>query len=134
MIRKLEITDATIVAALTGFDITKRDDVNYELSGISIENNIIDSLVIVGTRPLSDFCHINKVDEELGSQEILVCYSREKTDACMFKTFGPFVVQKLRDYSLCWYIPKDVNDETFATKCLGMIKCEYEGVLIRRMR
>lgn len=137
MIRKLEKTDSEVVASVTGFDISKRDDINYDLSGISIDNdNKIESLIIIGKRPLSDYCHVGKIDKELGSQEILLYYSREKTDECMFKTFGPFVVQKLRNYSLCWYIPKDSNDESNAIKCLGLWKYEYKykGVLIRRMR
>ena len=66
MIRNLEKTDAEVIASVTGFDISQRDDINYDLSGISIENNI-ESLIIVGTRPLSDYCHISKIDDELGS-------------------------------------------------------------------
>ena len=133
MIRKLETTDAAIVAELTGFDISKRDDVNYDLSGISIENDVIDSLIIMGKRPITDYCRVSKVDKELGSREILVYYSKVQTDECMYKTFRPFVAERLRDYSLCWYIPKDIQDEMNAIKCLGMIKW-YKGVLIKRMR
>ena len=134
MIRKLETTDAAIVAELTGFDISKRDDVNYDLSGISIEEGTIDSLIILGTRPITDYCRVSKVDKELGSREILVYYSKDSTPKCMYKTFRPFVAEKLRDYSLCWYIPKDSKDELNAIQCLDMVKCEYDGVLIQRMR
>lgn len=133
MIRKLDTKDAAIIAALTGFDISKRDDVNYDLSGISIENDAIDSLIIMGKRPITNYCQVSKVDKELGSREILVYYSKVQTDECMYKTFRPFVAEKLRDYSLCWYIPKDIQDEINAIKCLGMTKW-YNGVLIKRMR
>ena len=47
----------------------------------------------------------------LGQYEIFyIAYTADGTDEDMYKTFSPFVNHRLRNWSQCWYIPKDEED------------------------
>ena len=139
MIRNITEKDAPIIYKMIGINIEGRNDINYYLSGISFDDNgVVDSIILIGTRTLTDYYEGNVpiddyIDDSEGSQEIIGYYTADGTDEDMYKTFSPFVNHRLRNWSLCWYIPKDEEDCLKAMKCMNMIKCKTHNILIKLM-
>ena len=139
MIRQITEKDNAIVKQMTGVDLEGRNDINYSLSGISFnEDGVVDSLIVIGTRTLTDYYGGNVpdddyMDDDEGSQEIIGYYTADGTSKYMYKTFSPFVTRKLRNWSQCWYVPKDEEDCLRAIKCMDMTKCKTHNILVRRM-
>ena len=95
MIRTITKKDLLAIEKITSKELVNRNDVNFELSGISVENNIIDSVTIIGCQSLTDFFNGNLPSdlaeiEELGSQEIIAVYSADNTSETLWKTYGKY--------------------------------------------
>ena len=139
MIRQITENDNAIVKQVIGVDLEGREDINYNLSGISFnDDGVVDSIILIGTRTLTDYYGGNVpdddyMDDEEGSQEIIGYYTADGTSKDMYKTFAPFVASKLRNWSQCWYVPKDEEDCLRAIKCMDMTKCKTHDILVRRM-
>lgn len=139
MIRNITINDSAIIKTMIGIDIDERIDINYNLSGVSFNNNgIVDSIIIIGTRTLTEYFNGNVpnndlMDDSEGSQEIIGYYTADGTDEDMYKTFSPFVNHKLRNWSQCWYVPKDEEDCIKAKRCMNMTQCKIHNMLVKRM-
>ena len=77
MIRNITINDSAIIKTMIGIDIDERIDINYNLSGVSFNNDgIVDSIIIIGTRTLTEYFNGNVpnndlMDDSEGSQEII---------------------------------------------------------------
>ncbi len=54
MIRTITKKDLLAIEKITSKELVNRNDINFELSGISVENNIIDSVTIIGCQSLTD--------------------------------------------------------------------------------
>ena len=139
MCRQITEKDNAIVKQLTGVNLEGRKDINYNLSGISFnDDGVADSIILIGTRTLTDYYggsvpDDDYMDDEEGSQEIIGYYAADGTSKDMYKTFSPFVWWKLRNWSQCWYVPKDEEDCLRAIKCLNMTKCKTHNILVKRM-
>ena len=139
MIRQITEEDNAIVKQLTGVNLDGRNDINYNLSGISFnDDGVVDSIILIGTRTLTDYYggrvpDDDYMDDEEGSQEIIGYYAADGTSKDMNKTLAPFVASKLRNWSQCWYVPKDEEDCLRAIKCMDMTKCKSHNILVRRM-
>ena len=139
MIRNITEKDSSIIKQIIGIDINERNDINYNLSGISFnDNGVVDSIIIIGTRTLTEYYDGNVpmddyMDDSESSQEIIGYYTADGTDEDMYKTFSPFVNHRLRNWSQCWYIPKDEEDCIKAMKCMNMTKCKTHNILVKRM-
>lgn len=139
MIRNIKIEDKEIIKTLVGVDAESREDIDYEKSGISFnENGIVDSMIIVGTRTLTHFFDgkvptDDYIDDCEGSQEIIAYYSIDNSSHNAYKTFEPFLIRKTMNYSQSWYIPKDEKDSTLTEKILDMVKCKRHNMLVKRM-
>lgn len=139
MNRPITEEDNAIVKQIIDVDLKERDDINYDLSGISFnDDGVVDSLIVIGKRTLTEY-YGGKVpdddymDDEEGSQEIIGYYAADGTSKDMWKTFYPFVWWKLRNCSQCWYVPKDEEDCLRAIKCMDMTKCKTHYILVQRM-
>ena len=93
MIRNITINDSAIIKTMIGIDIDERIDINYNLSGVSFNNDgIVDSIIIIGTRTLTEYFNGNVpnndlMDDSEGSQEIIGYYTADGTDEDMYKHF-----------------------------------------------
>ena len=138
MIRNITKDDASIIKQIIGLDIQQRNDIDYNHSGISInDDGDVDSIIIFGTRTLTVYFNGNVppddyMDDTSGSEEIIAFYSADDTDNVMYKTFYPFARQ-LGYMSQIWYIPKDEEDCTKVNKCIGMTKCKGHNIMVTRM-
>ena len=139
MIRNITENDSEIVKQLIGMDISKRNDINYQASGISFnDDGIVDSIILFGTRTLTEYYEGNVpdddyMDDDEGSSEIIGYYTADGTPNDMYKTFHPFA-RKLGYMSQIWYIPKNNEDENKAAKCMDLTKCKTHNMLVKIMR
>ena len=83
MIRQIIEKDNAIVKQVIGVDLEGRKDINYNLSGISFnDDGAVDSIILIGTRTLTDYYggdvpDDDYMDDEEGSQEIIGYYAAD---------------------------------------------------------
>lgn len=136
MNRKLQTEDLPLLEKLTGKELVERDDIIFDCSGISIENEEIQSAVIVGKRSITQFFNgsIPNNDlfiDSLGSQEIILLYSCDGTRENLWKAFGEFAFPFICNFSLSWYEPINKEDEEFVLSSIGTLYPKY-GLLCGR--
>lgn len=97
MIRQITERDNVIVKQVIGVVLEGREDINYNLSSTSFnDDGVVDSIILIGTRTLTDYYGENvpdddDMDEEENSQEIIGYYAADGTSKDIYKTFSPFV-------------------------------------------
>ena len=138
MIKKLEITDIEVINRISGISLQERNDVNWDMSGISYDvHGNVRSFVVMGKRTLTEYFNGSMpkgdpfLDDTEGSQEIIAYYSVDGSET-FYEVFMPFVWIKLRNWSQTWYIPKDELDAKNAIKCINMVWTKH-NVLVKRM-
>ena len=137
MIRNITEKDAFLIKQRIGLDIQERNDIDYNHSGISFnDDGDVDSIIIFGTRTLTDYFNGNipeddYMDDTSGSEEIIAFYSTDGTDNDMYKSFLPFSEQ-LGYMSQMWYIPKNEEDCIKINKCIRMTKCKNHNIMVKR--